>query len=209
MSDPQLLRIPVGETGGFGLALVDRAAVGYADTWQAPGGKVLPTVIQADYDTDSTTWQCQLTAAALTAAANVTTSDRAGTFCKAPGQTTVVGEDTFNLEISAFQDAQDMDGLQAFLYEHRTKEAFFYFSCDGPDGAPRAIGRVRLTSSTIGGESWTDLSTDIVLPLVRAADIEFGSGANTRIVVGSAGGAPAALTVEQSTTVPDGEPALA
>lgn len=201
MSDPILLRIPVGDTGSFGLAVVDRAAPSYADTWQGPAGKVLPTVAQADYATGSTTWQCQLTAAALTSSPNVTTADRAGTFCVPPGQTITAGEDTFQLEITAFQDAQSSTGLQAFLFANRTKEAFFYFSCDGPNGAPRAIGRVRLTSATFGGESHTDLSADIVLPLTRAPDIEFGSGATTVIVVGSALGEGAgtfgALSVEE------------
>jgi len=186
VSDPSILRIPVGETGGFALALVDRAALGYLDSWQAPDGAVLPTVTQADYEAGSTTWQCQLTAAQLTASPNVTTVDRAGTFCAAPATTTTVGEDTFALEIGGFQDHQVAAGLAAFLYANRTKEAYFYFSADGPDGAPRAIGRCRLTTMVFGGDAWTDLTfTALSLPVVRAPDIEFGSGATTTIVVGS------------------------
>src|SRR5437868_3990680 len=102
MSEPAILRIPVGEVGGFGLALVDRAAVGYLDSWQAPAGGVLPTVALADYDAGSTTWQCQLSAAQITSTPNVNTTDRVGTFCMAPGSTTTVGEDTFALEIGGF-----------------------------------------------------------------------------------------------------------
>ena len=189
MSEPSILRIPVGEVGGFGLALVDRAAVGYLDSWQAPDGGVLPTVALADYDTGSTTWQCQLTAAQITATPNVTTTDRAGTFCMPPGNSTTVGEDTFALEIGGFQDHKEAQGLAAFMYENRTKEAFFYFSADGPDGAPRAIGRLRITSMPMGGDAWTDLTfTDLSLPIMRAPDIEFGTGATTRIVLGA--GAP-------------------
>lgn len=185
MSEPSILRIPVGEVGGFGLALVDRAAVGYDDAWQAPLGGVLPTVGLDDYNAGSTTWQCQLTTAAITATPNVNTSDRAGTFCIAPGQTTTVGEDTFAMEIGGFQDHKEAQGLAAFMYENRTKEAFFYFSADGPDGAPRAIGRLRLTSMPMGGDAWTDLVfTGLSLPIMRAPDIEFGSGTTTRIVLG-------------------------
>ncbi len=189
MSDPSILRIPVGEVGGFGLALVDRAAVGYDDDWQAPAGAVLPDVALADYAAGSTTWQCQLSAAQLTATPNVNTSDRVGTFCAPPGSTTTVGEDTFALEIGGFQDHNVATGLAAFMYANRTKEAFFYFSCDGPDGAPRAIGRLRLTSMPFGGDAWTDLTfTGLSLPIMRAPDIEFGTGATTVIVLGA--GAP-------------------
>lgn len=185
MSDPTIFRIPVGSVGAFGLALVDRAAVGYADTWQAPDGATLPSVTQADYEAGSTTWQCQLTSAALTAAANIQTNDRPATICTPPGQTVVVGEDAFTLDVEQFQDANVAVGLQAFLFANRTKEAYFYFSADGPDGAPRAIGRVRLTSSTFGGAAYTDLTATLSLPLVRAPDIEFGSGSTTTIVTGA------------------------
>jgi hypothetical protein len=186
VSEPSILRIPVGEVGGFGLALVDRAAVGYDDDWQAPAGGVLPTIALDDYNAGSTTWQCQLTAAQITASPNVNTVDRPGTFCQAPGQTTTVGEDTFAMEIGGFQDHKEAQGLAAFMYENRTKEAFFYFSADGPDGAPRAIGRLRLTSMPMGGDAWTDLTfTGLSLPIMRAPDIEFGSGLTTRIVLGA------------------------
>lgn len=189
MSDPTIFRIPLGNVGAFGLALVDRAASGYNDAWQGPNGAVLPSVSQADYEAGSTTWQCQLTSAALTAASNVQTTDRAATLCSPPGTTIVVGEDAFTLDIEQFQDVNVAAGLQAFLFANRTREAFFYFSADGPDGAPRAIGRVRLTSSTIGGAAYTDLTATLSLPLVRAPDIEFGQGGDTVIVTG-AGSAP-------------------
>lgn len=194
MSDPTIFRIPVGNVGAFGLALVDRAASGYSDAWQAPDGATLPDVAQSDYAADSTTWQCQLTSAALTAASNVQTTDRPATLCSPPGQTVVVGEDAFTLDIEQFQDANVAAGLQAFLYANRTREAFFYFSADGPDGAPRAIGRVRLTSSTIGGAAYTDLTATLSLPLVRPPDIEFGSGTTTTIVTGAGSAAITGVT---------------
>jgi hypothetical protein len=189
MTDPAIFRIPIGEVGGFGLAVVDYAAVGYEATWQAPGGKVLPTVMQADYNAGSTTWQCQLSSAALLSSPNVTTNERAGTFCSPPGQSTVVGEDTFSLDIGAFQDPHVAAGFSAFIYANRTKEVFWYLSAAGPDGAPRAIGRCRLVSGPFGGDTWTDLTMTISLPVTQAPDIEFGSGATTVIVLG-AGTAP-------------------
>jgi len=185
VSDPSILRIPVGETGGFGLALVDREALGYLDTWQGPGGVELPAITLADYDAGSATWQCQLSAAALTATPNVNTTDRVGTFCAPPGNTTTVGEDTFAMEIGGFQDHNVAAGLAAFMYANRTKEAYFYFSCDGPDGAPRAIGRLRLTAMPFGGDAWTDLTfTGLSLPIMKAPDIEFGTGSTTTVVKG-------------------------
>ena len=38
------------EEGQLGLKVVDRAAVGYADTWQSPGGIAVDTVTLAAYD---------------------------------------------------------------------------------------------------------------------------------------------------------------
>jgi len=184
MTAPALFRIPIGEVGGFGLALVDRAAVGFLETWQAPGGLELPAVSQADYNAGSTTWQCQLTSCALTSTPNVTTDERVGTFCAKPGETVTVGEETFALSLGAFQDPHVAAGFQAFLYANRGLEAFWYFSAEGPDGAPRAIGKCRLVSGPLGGETWTDLTFTLELPVTVPPDIEFGSGATTTIVKG-------------------------
>jgi hypothetical protein len=192
MTAPALFRIPIGEVGGFGLALVDRAAVGFLETWQAPAGAELPAVTQAAYDAGSTTWQCQLTSCALTSAPNVTTDQRVGTFCAKPGETVTVGEETFTLELGAFQDPHVAAGFQAYLYENRGKEAYWYFSAEGPDGAPRAIGKCRLVSGPLGGETWTDLTFTLSLPVTVPPDIEFGSGSTTTIVKGD-GTPPVAL----------------
>jgi hypothetical protein len=187
VSEPILFRIPVGESAALGLALVDRSASGYLDAWQAPDGNTLPGVSLADYDAFSATWQCQVTSAALTASPNITTSDRSGTMCAPPGQSTVVGEDTFALELGYFQDPQVADGFSAFLYENRTKEAYFYFGADG-DNPPRAIGRCRIVSGNIGGDTHTDLTATAPLPILRAPDIEFGTQGVSRIVLGAGTG---------------------
>ena len=55
------------ENGVFGLKLVDKAAVGYLDTWQAPLGAQVDEVTITDYTsgTDGIAFQCQATKSAL------------------------------------------------------------------------------------------------------------------------------------------------
>lgn len=184
MSDPFLIRIPVGETASLGLELVDRSAVGYSDAWQAPDGKTLPTVAMADYNAFSAVWQCQVTSASLNSTPNITQNDRAGTFCRVPGQTVVVGEDTIELSLGFFQDLTQQNGLSAFLYENSSKECFFYFAFDN-DKPPRAIGRCRLVSGSIGGDTHTDLTATAPLPVLKRPDLEVGIQGNSRIIIGS------------------------
>ena len=192
MSDPAIFRIPLtaDKLGVFGLELVDTAAVGYEDSWQAPDGKELPAVTIGDYEAKSTSWVCQVTSGALTPSSNLSTEDRAATFCKVAGQTTVVAEDTFVIDLETFQDAHVKDGLQAYLFANRTKEAYVYFGADS-DNAPRMIGRVTLTSAAIGGAAHTDLTATISFPLKRAPDIEFGvAGVGNSTIVKGDGTAP-------------------
>jgi len=198
MSEPYLIRIPIGEMASLGLALVDRAAVGYSDTWQAPGGAVFPTVALDDYDAFSVTWQCQVTSAALNSTPNVTQNERAGTFCRVPGQSVVVGDDTIELALGYFQDFQNKDGLGAFLYENSSKECFFYFGFD-EDNPPRAIGRCRLVSGAIGGDTHTDLTATAPLPVLRRPDLEVGTAGDSRIILGG-GALPAVLTATTFST---------
>lgn len=183
MAAPAIFRIPIGATGTFALSIVDRADSGYLDSWQAPDGKRLPAAVVADYASDSGTWKCQVTGSTLTSSPNITTSERAGTFCEAPGQSTVVGEDTFTIDLGFFQDPHVRDGLSAFLYENRTKEAYVYFGADG-DNPPRMIGRIRLVSGSIGGDAHTDLTATTSFPLMSAPDIQFGTSGSNRVVRG-------------------------
>jgi len=193
MSDPVVFMIEQGE---FGLMVVDPAAVGYLDSWQAPAGKAVDAVALADYDTGSGGWTCQMTSGALTPSANTTTSDIPATFCK-PGKTIPTpGESTFSLDLTFLQDPNVAVGLNAYLYEHDTEEAFAYFGLN--DGEPpRMIGRVRLSAGLIGGDARTTLVATISLPLVRRPDIEFGDATTSNIVLGSgSGGAVLAAQAE-------------
>ena len=184
MSDPVVFMI---ETGEFGLAIVDPAAVGYLDTWQAPTGKTVDLVTLADYDTGSGGWTCQMTSGALTPSANTTTSDIPATFCKAGSTVPTPAESTYTLDLTFLQDPNVSTGLNAYLYAHDTQEAYAYFGLN--DGEPpRVIGRVRLAAGLIGGDARTTLVATISLPLVRRPDIEFGDATTSIIVTGAGGG---------------------
>lgn len=197
MSDPIVFMVEEGE---FGLKVVDTAAVGYLDTWQAPGGKAVDVVALSDYDTGSTGWTCQMTSGALTPAANTTTSDIPATFCKPATSVPTPGETTFALDLTFLQDPNVSIGLSAFLYANDTKEAYAYLGMD--DGnPPRLIGRVRLAAGLIGGDARTALVATVSLPLVRRPDIEFGDATTSVVVPGSGTGAlaaaaPAAAPIE-------------
>lgn len=184
MADPILFEIPVDEVGAFGLALVNKGAPGYLDSWQAPGGKTLTNVTLADFHADSGSWVCQVTSSALVSSPNVATTERAATFCAPAAQVSTVSEDSFSIELGYFQDPNSADGLSAFLFENRTKEAYVYFGADG-DNPPRAIGRVRLVSGNIGGAAKVKLDATATFPLERAPDIQFGTSGDSRIVTGA------------------------
>jgi hypothetical protein len=184
MSDPVVFMIEQGEVG---LMVVDTAAVGYLDAWQAPAGKAVDAVALADYEAGSAGWTCQTTAGALTPSANTTTSDIPATFCKPAKTIPTPGETTFTLDLTFLQDPNVAAGLNAYLYEHDTLEAYAYFGLN--DGEPpRMTGRVRLSAGLIGGDARTTLVATVSLPLTRRPDIEFGDATTSVIVLGSGGG---------------------
>src|SRR6185436_10335772 len=116
-----------------------------------------------------------------------TTSDIPATFCKPGKSIPTPGESTFSLDLTFLQDPNVAVGLNAYLYEHDTEEAYAYFGLN--DGEPpRMIGRVRLSAGLIGGDARTTLVATISLPLVRRPDIEFGDATTSTIVLGSGSG---------------------
>jgi hypothetical protein len=169
--------------GVLAFKLVDKAAVGYVDAWQAPAGKTLATVAIADYDTGSATWSCQTTAGSLSATADTTTKDVPATFCEAAETIPTPGKSTFELAVTFLQDPTVSTGLNRFLFENDTEEAYFLLGFDGTN-PPKAIGRVRLSAATIGGEARSTLTADITLPLSRKPDVEFGTAAASVIIEG-------------------------
>lgn len=185
MSDPVVFMIEQGEVG---LSVVDTAAVGYLETWQAPGGKAVDAVALTDYDTGSAAWSCQTTSGALTPAANTTTSDIPATFCTPAKSVPTPGETGFSLDLTFLQDINVSTGLSAFLYANDTKEAYAYFGMNNGE-PPRMVGRVRLSAGLVGGDARTTLIATVSLPLVRRPDIEFGDATTSVVVPGSGTGA--------------------
>ena len=178
--DPAVLSIE--DTGLVAFTLVDRAAVGYSDTWQAPGGKTALTAVLADYtDAAAASWSCQITSGKLTPSKQSTRRDRAATFCAAASSTVSVGQSTWALDVAFFQDAHVRDGLTSYLVENDTAEAFFLLGVDGAN-PPRGIGRVRLVAGGFGGEPRADLTDSVSLDVVRKPDFAFGSTGSTRLV---------------------------
>jgi hypothetical protein len=169
------------EQGQFALEIVDTAEVGYSDAWLAPGGKTVDTVVLADYDASSATFMCQVTSGALTATADTTTVDVPATFCNPAKSIPQPGETAYALDLSILQDPNVAAGISRYLFEHDTEEAFFYLGFNAVD-PPKAIGRCKLTSATIGGGARTVLTADISLPCSRKPSIEFGD-ATTSVVI--------------------------
>jgi hypothetical protein len=171
------------EEGTFALSLVDKAAVGYLDTWQAPGGATLADVTLADYDTASPAWSCQATSGALTATANLTTVEVPATFCEPAQSIPQPASTSFSLDMTFLQDANIVDGINRYLFENDTKEAYVFYGLAGED-PPKMIGRVRLIAGTIGGAARSTLTFDVSLPFSRKPDAEFGDTTASQIVNG-------------------------
>lgn len=178
MADPVLFQI---EEGVLALALVDRAAVGYEDSWQAPGGKTVDTVTEADYDAGSASWKCQVTSGMLTPSADTTTTDVAATFCSPARTIPTPGETSYALDSEFLQDVTVSTGLSRFLFEHDTEEGYFLLGL-AADDPPKAIGRVRLQAGAFGGAARTTLTSTISLPLSRKPQIEFGNATTSAVV---------------------------
>jgi len=181
------------DQGQLGFAVVDKAAPGYSDAWQAPGGATVDTVTLADYDAESQQWTCQTSAGALTATQDTTTRDVPATFCL-PGETIPAPKATsYSLDVTFLQDPNVARGLSRFLFEHDTEEAYVYFGLDG-DNPPRMIGRVKLAAGTIGGPARETLTADVSLALTRKPDIEFGDATTSEVVEGGGGVAATGAT---------------
>lgn len=182
MTDPVIFKI---EDCQLRLALVDTSAVGYQAGWQAPGGANLSDVTVADYDALTALYSCQVTSAALTASPQVTNETVPATGC-APAKTIpTVGETSFSLDVSYLQDLNVAQGIAKYLFEHDTKEAYFFLGFSGTTDPPKAIGRVRLVVGNLGGGMRALLSSDVSFPCSMKPDFEFGTSADSDIVPGS------------------------
>jgi hypothetical protein len=174
------------EEGAFALALVDKAASGYSDAWQTPGGAALASITAAAYDDEGEGWVCQVTSAALTSSPSTTTVTVPATFCGPARDVPTPGETSYTVDVSFLQDPQVRAGLSSFLYVNDTAEAYFLLGLDG-DNPPKAAGRVRLSAGNFGGGARTNLTSDISIGCTRRPDILFGVPGLTRLVNGVTG----------------------
>lgn len=181
MADPIIIEI---EDGAFALAVVNKTAPSYNDTWQAPGGKQANAVVAADYATGGDGWRCQVTKAVITASPSTTTKTKPATFCSKAEEVPNPGKTTYSLDTSFLQDPTVKAGLSAFLFEHDTDEAYFMVGLDGAN-PPKAIGRLVLAAGNFGGSAGDNLTADVSLRLSGKPDIAFGTVAGgLRIVKG-------------------------
>jgi len=189
------------ENGVLALSLVDTAAVGYLDTWQTPGGIQVDSVTLADYvgaALDGSDLSCQTTSAALTASPNTTTDTTPATFCGAEVNTTSVGVTSYALDATALQDPH-LDAVTAYLFEHDTKEAYFYLGLNGDAAPPAAVGRVRVVAGAFGGDARVTLTATLSLPVTRKPDLWVGDTTTNRVILGD-GSTPLPLTAASSSS---------
>jgi hypothetical protein len=188
------------ENGVLALSLVDPAAVGYLETWQTPGGVQIDTVSLSDYTGAALTGEdlsCQVTSAALTASPNTTTDTTPATFCGPEVNTTSVGVTSYSLDATILQDPQ-LDAVTAYLFEHDTKEAYFYLGLNGDAAPPAAVGRARVVAGAFGGDARVTLTATLSLPVSRKPDIWVGT-APGRVILGD-GSTPVVTGASSSTT---------
>lgn len=174
------------ENGVLALSLVDTAAVGYADDWQAPGGKTVDEVALTDYTAAATTGEdlsCQVTSGALNASPNTTTDTTPATFCGPEVTTTSVGVTSYTLDATILQDP-NFDAVTAYLFEHDTKEAYFYLGLNGDGNPPAAIGRARIVAGAFGGDARVTLTATLSLPVTRKPDMWVGNATTNRVIMG-------------------------
>ena len=181
------------ENGVLALTLVDTAAVGYTADWQTPGGVQVDTITLAAYTTaEGSDLSCQVTSGALNASPNTTDDVTPATFCGPEETTTSVGVTSYTLDCTILQDPHVAAGVSAYLFEHDTKEAYFYLGLNGEE-APSAAGRCRVVAGAFGGDARVTLTATLSLPVTKKPDIEFGDATTSRVVLGS-GGTPVATT---------------
>jgi len=120
----------------------------------------------------------------LNATPDTTTIDIPATWCDAAQSVPSPGKTAYEFGGSFLQDINISNGLNAFLFEFDTAEAYIYAAFNG-DQAPRFIGRTRITSGTMGGPARENLTSDFTLGLTTKPDVEFGLPGSSRIITGA------------------------
>jgi len=192
------------EDGVLALSLVDKAAVGYQESWQTPGGKQIDTVTLADYTTgtDGADLSCATTSAALNASANTADDTTPATLCGPEVTTTTVGVTSWTLDATILQDP-NFDAVSAYLIEHDTKEAYFYLALNGDAAPPAAAGRARVVAAAFGGDARVTLTADFSLPVSRKPDFWIGNSTTNRVILGDGSTPVAAAATAPTEPVPE------
>ena len=171
--------------GVFSLKLVDRAASGYLDSWQAPAGKSVDVVTVADYQgAGGIAFECQTTSSALSASSNTSDDTTPATMCSPEITTTIVGVTSYTLDATVIQDPHISAGISAYLFEWDTREAFFYLGLGGDAVPPAAIGVCTISAGAIGGDARVTLTADISLPVSQKPDLWVGDTTTKRVILG-------------------------
>jgi hypothetical protein len=172
--------------GVLAFSVVDPAAVGYQDAWQAPGGKTVDVVTLADYADADAQWSCQVSTATIDASADSTTESVEATWCSPAKTTPNPGETSFTINATFFQDVGEGGdvGLWAFLYANDTAEAYFYMGLGGDAAPPAAIGKCRITAATFGGAGQVSLTATLSCPVSRRYDAWIGAaGVGNSVII--------------------------
>lgn len=173
--------------GVMALSVVDKAASGYLDAWQAPGGKTAATAALADYTPAAQAFTCQITEGKLTPSKQSSTVDVPATLCAPAQSIPQPGATLFSLDLSFLQDATVRDGISSFLYQNDTLEAYFLLALNAGVAAPRAVGRCNLHAAGFGGAPRANLIDQVSFDVKYRPDILFGSGSTTRLIAGRTG----------------------
>lgn len=193
------LRFKIDE-GVFALAIVDTAAVGYNEDWQAPAGHTVQTAVLTDYTAATAQWSCQIQEATIDASANANDETLEATWCEPQKVIPNPGETSFAINGTYVSDPHVEAGLWAFLYAHDTKEAYFMMGLAGEDAPPKAIGRCRVIASSFGGAGRVTLTSTLNgLPLSRRYDAWVGSATDSSIITADGTITPVVLAAAAST----------
>jgi hypothetical protein len=171
------------EEGEFALALIDTGAVGYTAAWQAPTGATAETATLAMYDSDADLWYQQVTGGKLVASPNSNDITTPATFSQASVVTPQPGVTSYTLQADFLQDVNVSNGLNQFLFENDTAEAYFLLGLNGGE-PPRAVGRVRLIAADFGGNARENLTASVSLPCSRKPSISHGNE-TTSVITGT------------------------
>jgi hypothetical protein len=119
---------------------------------------------------------CLTTSATLTPTAGTATSTIPGSMCEPEMEIPLPSKSTWTLDLELIQDANDPDGVLAFLLANDGVEGWVYVSTGASDGFPKWVAHVYFSAAAIGGAPATPLLATVSFRLLEAPDVAFTSG---------------------------------